>query len=384
MRGESNRKRSEKASLDIEDRSPEILKIQVAGRLDSATTPSLWRKALALLEASGSKSIQMDAANVGYCDISGIAFLGDLRERARQRDMDFKLQNFPDRYRHLLEMFPERLFKKSQAGKPKRYTCLPEEAGWAVVRLGRDLANMLRFVGELVWGLLRALRHPGRVRWDDLFHVVETAGVNALPIIGLIGFLLGLILAFQAAVPMSQFGAGIFVANLVALSLARELGPLMTAIMLAGRSGSSFAAELGTMKVNDEIDALVTMGLNPVFFLAVPRVLAGIVIAPLLTLFSIAFGLVGAGIMVMSMGYPLVTYVNRVVSAVTMVDFLGGLAKSVVFGVVVAAVGCMRGLQTRAGAQAVGESTTSSVVSSIVLIAVIDGIFAVLFYVLGI
>jgi phospholipid/cholesterol/gamma-HCH transport system permease protein len=183
---------------------------------------------------------------------------------------------------------------------------------------------------------------------------------------------------------MAQFGAGIYVSNLVSISLLRELGPLITAIILAGRSGSAFAAELGTMKVNDEINALLIMGFNPVRFLAVPRVLAAMIVMPLLTVFANLFGLIGAGIVVCGMGYPLVTYYNRVLSSVHVNDFVGGLFKAVVFGMLVAGIGCLRGLQTGSGAQAVGDSTTRSVVSGIVLIVVTDGLFAVLFYHLGI
>src|SRR5262249_44122102 len=154
------------------------------------------------------------------------------------------------------------------------------------------------------------------------------AGVNALPIVSLISFLIGLIMAFQSAIPMHQYGAEIYVADLVALSMLRELGPLMTAIILAGRSGSAFAAELGTMKVNEEINALPTMGLDPVRFLVVTRVLAAVVMMPLLTLFSNLMGLVGGAVVFLSFDFPLVTYVQQVRGAVTVSDLLGGLAKA--------------------------------------------------------
>jgi phospholipid/cholesterol/gamma-HCH transport system permease protein len=163
----------------------------------------------------------------------------------------------------------------------------------------------------------------------------------------------------------------------------REMGPLITAIVLAGRSGSAFAAELGTMKVREEIDALVTMGLEPVRFLVVPRVLAAVSVTPILSVFANLFGLIGGAIVMVSLGFPLITYINQILSAVTVGDFLGGLVKSVVYGIVVAGIGCLRGLQTTADASGVGRSTTSAVVSGIVLIAIVDGIFAVLYYALG-
>jgi len=242
---------------------------------------------------------------------------------------------------------------------------------------------LLTFVGELTVTLLRAARHPRLVRWSDAWLSAERVGVDALPIIALIGFLLGLILAFQSAIPMRRFGAEIFVANLIGVSMIREMGPLITAIILAGRSGSAFAAELGTMKVREEIDALTTMGLEPVRFLVVPRVLAAVTMTPLLAVFANLFGLIGGAVVMRSLGFPLVTYVNQILSALTVGDLLGGLFKSLVYGIVVAGIGCLRGLQTKTGASAVGQSATSAVVSGIVLIAIVDGGFAVVFYALG-
>jgi phospholipid/cholesterol/gamma-HCH transport system permease protein len=243
---------------------------------------------------------------------------------------------------------------------------------------------LIAFVGELCAALGRAFRHPGLVRWKDALLTAELAGVNALPIVALLGFLLGLIMAFQSAIPMRQFGADLYVANLIGLSMLRELGPLLTAIILAGRSGSAFAAELGTMKVTEELDALTTMGLEPVGFLVVPRVIAAVAMTPLLAVWAGFFGLIGGAVVMLSLGFPLVTYVIQVESAVTVGDMIGGLGKSFVFGIVVAAIGCLRGLQTKSGASAVGESATRAVVSGLVLITIVDGVFAVIFYYLGI
>ena len=261
---------------------------------------------------------------------------------------------------------------------------LVEQIGHFTIGIWQDVQVLLTFVGELMAMLFRAARHPRLVRWSDVWLSAERAGVDALPIIALVGFLLGLILAFQSAIPMRRFGAEIFVANLVGVSMLREMGPLITAIVLAGRSGSAFAAELGTMKVREEIDALVTMGLEPVRFLVVPRVLAAVSMTPILSVFANLFGLIGGALVMVSMGFPLITYVNQILSAVTVGDFLGGLVKSLVYGIVVAGIGCLRGLQTTSDASGVGQSTTSAVVSGIVLIAIVDGMFAVLYYALGV
>lgn len=258
-----------------------------------------------------------------------------------------------------------------------------EQIGRATVTLWHDVVALIAFVGELCAALGRAARRPGLIRWKDVFLTAELAGVNALPIVALLGFLLGLIMAFQSAIPMREFGADIYVANLIGLSMLRELGPLLTAIILAGRSGSAFAAELGTMKVSEELDALVTMGLEPVDFLVVPRVIAAVVMTPLLAIWAGFLGLIGGAVVMRSLGFPFVTYVIQVESAVTVSDMIGGLSKAFVFGIVVAAIGCLRGLQTRSGASAVGESTTRAVVSGLVLITIVDGVFAVVFYYLG-
>lgn len=182
---------------------------------------------------------------------------------------------------------------------------------------------------------------------------------------------------------MRQFGVEIYVADLVALSILRELGPLMTSLTLAGRSGSSFAAEIGTMKVNEEIDALLTMGLQPVRFLVIVRVIAAALLTPILTVFADLVGIAGGAIVLLSMGYPLITYVNQVVSAVSWVDFSQGILKSFVFGLIFSGIGCLRGLQTKTGPSAVGDSATRAVVSGIILIVIADGIFAIIFYYLG-
>ena len=205
-----------------------------------------------------------------------------------------------------------------------------------------------------------------------------------MPIITLIGFLMGLILAFQATIPLKRFGAELFVAQLVSLSLLRELGPLMTAVILAGRSASAFAAELGTMKINEEINALNTMGIDPVKFLVLPRAIAAVLMSPFLCIYFIVIGLVGGGVVVMSLGFSLGTYLSQIRASVTYLDLIGGLFKSFVFGILVIGIGCLRGLQTTSGASAVGDSTTRAVVSGIILIAIADGIFSLVYYALGI
>jgi phospholipid/cholesterol/gamma-HCH transport system permease protein len=358
--------------------------IAVAGRLDAGSTGKIWRPALAIVERAKSRRVVLDASGLEYCDGSGIGLLFELGRQQRQIGGSFEIRGLRPEFQELLEVWvptEDRTF----AAEPRTHSInIAEEVGRGFVGVLHDLGTLVSFVGELVVALVQAASNPRAIRWRDILQVAEKAGVNGLPIVVLISFLMGLIMAFQAALPLGQFGAEIFVANLVALAMLRELGPLMTAILLSGRSGSAFAAELGTMKVREEIDALKTMGLEPVRFLVVPRVIAAVVMTPLLTIFSDLLGLLGGCVVFLSLGFPLITFFHQVQWQVTYVDLLGGLAKSFVFGILVAAIGCLRGLETKIGASAVGESTTRAVVSGIILIVITDGIFSVLYYYLGI
>jgi phospholipid/cholesterol/gamma-HCH transport system permease protein len=356
------------------------LTLWFAGRLDAASTGHLWRRALAALEEAKPRRLVIDASGVAYCDGTGAALLLELRGRQARAGGESVIQSLRAELQELLKLYD----LGDVAVKEKAALSLVERVGRAAVGLCQDLRSLVEFVGHLTVSLLEAARHPAGIRWQDVWLSVERSGVNALPILCLISFLLGLILAFQSAIPMREFGADIYVANLISVATIRELGPLMTAIVMAGRSASAFAAELGTMKVKEEIDALTTMGLEPVRFLVVPRTLAAVMMAPLLSIFANLASLIGGGVVMLTFGFSLPLYVNQVRGASDYGDLLGGLFKSFVFGMVVAAIGCLRGMQTKTGASAVGESTTSAVVSGLVLIAIVDGAFAVVYYCLGI
>jgi len=358
------------------------LVLSLTGALDASSTGQAWRNALHLIDVHQPRQLIVDASQLTYCDGAGAALLLELQRHQQSRRLTYEIQSLDPAYQALLELYGRWEAQRPEPLAPAESPI--EQIGRATAAIWNDVVVLIAFVGQLSLALARAVRQPGLVRWRDAFVTAELAGVNAVPIISLLGFLLGLIMAFQSAIPMRQFGADIYVANLIGLSMLRELGPLLTAIILAGRSGSAFAAELGTMKVSEEIDALTTMGLEPVGFLVVPRVIAAVAMTPLLSVFAGLLGLIGGAVVMLSLGFPLVTYIIQVKSAVTVGDLLGGLGKSFVFGIVVAAIGCLRGLQTKSGAGAVGESTTRAVVSGLVLITIVDGIFAVIFYYLGI
>jgi phospholipid/cholesterol/gamma-HCH transport system permease protein len=371
-------------SVDLRTEGPRdgSLRLIFTGQLDAATTGNVWRRAETEVTRANAKGVVVDASGIDYCDGAGIALLVHLRNLQSKTGGSLQIDGLRPEFASLLDdSVPE---APAEPTRRRSHRGLVEEIGEGVVEIWRDIQILVSFVGELSVALLRAAIHPRSVRWRDALAVAEVVGVNALPIVALISFLMGLIMAFQAAVPLRQFGAELFIANLVGLSILRELGPLMTAIVLAGRSGSAFAAELGTMKVREEIDALKTMGLDPVRFLIVPRVVAAVAMTPLLTVFADLIGLLGGAVVMRSLGFPLITYFHQVQYAVSYGSLIGGLVKAFVFGILVAGIGCQRGLQTKTGATAVGESTTSAVVSGIILIAITDGIFSVIYYYLGV
>jgi len=374
----------EPAALAISDAPDGTRVLSLSGRLDAYSTANVWPAARTAVRAAQNRDVVVDASAVDYCDGAGVALLVDLLRMPRLAGTHaVSVRNLRSEFQALLEQFnPENLLEDHDP-PPKRYRVI-EEVGLHAARIGRDIREQVSFIGEIAAALVHAARHPTRVRWRDVWFVAERVGADALPIVALIAFLMGVIIAFQSAVPMKRFGAEVFVADLIGLSMLRELGPLMTAILLAGRTGAAFAAELGTMQVNQEIDALNTMGLDPVRFLVVTRVLAAVLMMPVLTLFADLVGLLGGAVTMQSFGIPFVTFVHEVEGIVDFSDFMAGFVKAFFFSILIAGIGCLRGLQTTTGASAVGNAATRAVVSGIILIVVVDGLFAVVYFVLDI
>ena len=371
------------AGLECEMLEDGVLKLTLTGRLDSRTTAGIWREAMQALADARARRVVVEASGIEYCDGTGAALLVELSRRQAARSASLELRGLAEEFQRLIDMAGPAGLDRSAAAPPARVP-LVENIGSVALGIWRDLAVLVSYVGEVTVALAAAARHPRRVRWRDALLAAEKAGADGLPVIALIGGIMGLILGFQGIVLTHQFGADVFVADAIAIGLLRELGPLVTAIVLAGRTGSAFAAELGTMKVNEEIDALTTMGLDPVRFLALPKIIAVLVVTPLLTIFFELAGLVGGAVVMLTLGVPTVTYINRIGVSISNGDLLGGLLKAVVFGALVAAIGCLRGLRTKVGPSAVGDSTTSAVVSGMVLLAIADGVFAVVYHYLGV
>lgn len=256
-----------------------------------------------------------------------------------------------------------------------------QQIGQASLTIARDFFHFVTFLGDIITAFAYTLRHPTSLRGKDLLFYVKRAGVDGLPIVGLIGLLMGLIMAFMAYLQFKQFGANIYVPSLVSFAMVKELGPLMTAILVAGRSGSAYAAEIGTMVVNEEVDALRIMGFDPVRFLAVPKVLATVIVVPILTVYADVSGVIGGMIIgVTSLDLSLNSYVTQSIKAISVFDVVTSMIKAAVFAGLVSAVGCQRGFMVRAGAQDVGKFTTSAVVTAIFMIVVADSIFAIMLY----
>jgi phospholipid/cholesterol/gamma-HCH transport system permease protein len=330
------------------------------------------------------RRVAFDAQRLGDWDSSILTFVEMVSEAARQRGISVDRNGLPPGIRRLLDLaeaVPERQGARQDASKAS----LLERVGTNTISAARSAEATLSFVGEMAITFVRFFGKKARYRASDLFLLIQQAGPQALPIVTLISFLVGVILAFIGAIEFKQFGAQIYVANLVGAAMLRELGSMMTAILMAGRTGAAYAAQLGTMKVTQEIDAYSTAGFPPLEFLVLPRVVALVVMMPLLCLYADVVGIAGgAAIGVSMLDFSWRGYLAQTVHAVTLTDLVGGLLKSAVYGVLVALAGCLRGLQSGYSSSAVGDAATSAVVTGIVAIIVADGIFAVVFYVLGI
>ena len=311
-------------------------------------------------------------------DSSAATFLVALLRHCQGRGIDVDTRALPPGLTRLLALafaVPARA-PVAAASKPGYV----EGVGTAALALWRDLPAMVEFAGEVVLSLGRFLRGQARFRRSDLWYLIEDAGVRALPVVSLISFLVGTILAYMGAIQLALFGAEIYIADLVAVGVVREIAALMTGIILAGRTGASYAAQLGTMQVNEEIDAFRTLGVSPIDYLVLPRVVALIAMVPLLTLYAGLVGiLAGALVAVTVFNVGPYEYFNETLSALTLSHVQVGLFKGTVYGALVAYAGCLRGMQCGRSAQAVGEATTRAVVSGIVLITVFACLITVVF-----
>lgn len=261
---------------------------------------------------------------------------------------------------------------------------VPRAIGEGIVNFGTGVFGLLGFLGEVMVGFGNIIRHPSRFRVKAFVHQLELVGVTALGIVGLMSFLIGIVVAQQGAVQLQQFGAEIYTINLTGRLTLRELGVLMTAIMVAGRSGSAFAAQIGTMKLTEEVDAMRTIGISPIEALVIPRVMAAVIMMPLLGFYSACMGIIGGAFIAdVSLDIPFFTFLSRIQEVVPMYDLYVGMAKAPVFGLIVAIAGCYQGMQVEGNSEQVGRRTTKAVVQAIFMVIVLDAFFAVFFTKIG-
>jgi phospholipid/cholesterol/gamma-HCH transport system permease protein len=326
-------------------------------------------------------SLDIDFSGITYFDSAAALAMIQIQKAAAAENIVCSFRNLNNETKGIFSVIYEEALSRAPLKDIMQRENLVMQIGDASIRIFQDAVSFITFFGELLFALAYTLRHPQSLRIKDVLFYMKRAGVDGLPIVGLISLLIGLILAFMSYLQLRLIGANIYVPSLVSFAMIKELGPIMTAILVAGRSGSAFAAEIGTMVVNEEVDALSTMGFDPVRFLAVPKLLAAVIVVPVLTLYSDFFGIIG-GLIVGVTGLDLTanTYIIQSLKTITVFDIVTSLIKAVFFAGIIAGVGCQKGFQVRAGAQDVGKYTTSAVVTAIFLIVVADSIFAVMFY----
>lgn len=356
--------------------------VRLGGELTLDEGPGFWSELAPLIAGRG--DVEFDLGDVERLDGAGAAMLLELRARVRQRGDRGEFVRASPENAGLLDRYGCPLDAECILPPPRKIGIF-EHVGKSVVEMLGVVRGILAFVGDLVLSTVAALRAPHTLWWRDLGRLMERAGADGAPIVLLINFLVGLIMALQAAEQLQRFGADVFVANLVGLSMTRELGPLMTAIVVAGRSGAAYAAELGTMKVSEEVDALHTLGLDPQRFLVLPRVVALTLVVPILTLGGVFVGCIGGLLVgVTTLDLTAAAYLGALRSALDIGDVFGGLVKSAAFAAMITLVACQRGLAARKGAAGVGASTTSAVVTILFSLIVIDAMFTLLYNAIGV
>ena len=355
--------------------------LRFAGELRFRECFDSWQGVRALGQPSVAR-VEFDLSAVDHLDGAATALLLGLKNELADAGAATEIVGATGPVQAMLELYGAHAPRPSHKPPPARIGIL-DQIGRETLELVRS-DNWLDFIGDAVLSLGQALRRPRSVNWAEVPRLMERAGADGVPIVLMINFLVGLVTAFQASIQLKQFGANIFVADLVGLSVTRELSPLMTAIIVAGRSGAAFSAELGTMRVSEEIDALRTLGLDPYQFLVFPRVIALVLVLPLLTILGDVVAIAG-GLLVSMLSLDLTfnAYLVETKQAVHLWDVFSGVLKTGFFGFNVALIACQRGLATRGGAEGVGRATTSAVVTSLFAIVFIDAICTVLFNAFG-
>ncbi len=336
-------------------------------------------------KAGGKDTVVIDCGDLESLDTAGAWLIYRLGRDLEAAGGSLDFQNTTTDQQALLDEVaandaPCTIEPPRQAG----HRTIVEDIGRGTVELYHSMRSLTGFLGLVTVTLGHVLRKPSRIRWTPLVFHMEAIGVKAMPIVGLMAFLIGIVIAQQGEFQLSQFGASLFVVNLLGISILREIAILITAIMVAGRTGSAFAAELGTMMLNEEVDAMRTFGIDPIESLVIPRLLAIVIMMPLLTFYADVIALVGGGMFCwFALDIPPAIFLDRLNDSIDLNNFMVGMIKAPFFGLMIAIAGCYEGLQTKGGAEAVGRQTTRAVVESIFLVIVLDAAFAIFFSAIG-
>lgn len=375
--------RFERTSIEFLARPSAPPELRLQGQLRFSEAAGLWESTRKRLEVvKTGETIHFDLSRVESVDGGTMALLVHLRNELKFRGVRSEFVGASGRVQELVHLYHG---DESPVRRPRRKPQNTlEQIGEATLGFFGDVREVLGFFGSMLLDAVGLLREPKTANWKEVPHLMEKTGADAVPIVVLINFLVGFVMAFQGAVQLKQFGANIFVADLVGLSVTRELGPLMTAIIVCGRSGAAFAAEIGTMKVSEEIDAFRTMGFGPYRYLVMPRALALIAVLPLLTLIADLVGIAGGLVVgLLSLDLTVVGYLSETRKAVAVWDVFSGVLKSTVFALAIALISCQQGFATSGGAEGVGRRTTSSVVAILFSLILIDAAFTMFFYFFG-
>lgn len=363
------------ATLQVEE-TAEVCRLTLGGRWDLASARPSWHPA----KGASVRRVEIVVTELARWDGALVLFFGEVRRLCEQRGWALSVQGLPAGIPPALVQVRSGAARADESGWPWL-----AHLGLAARKFVEDSLELARFMGNCTIGFVQLLNHPARFRWGDCFAQMQLCGAYGLPIVGLISFLVGVIMAYQSAVLLRQFGADIYVADLIGIGVVREMGPMMAAVVIAGRTGAAFAAEIGNMKANEEIDALETLGIPAVQFLVLPRLLALGVMMPLLALYANALGIFGGLVVAWgTLSIPPTAYWVEMLTIVDLSDVVSGVIKAVAFGLIVGLSGCLRGLQAERSAMGVGRAATSAVVTALLLIIVADALFAVVFNILGI
>ncbi len=352
--------------------------VRLGGNLSIETASESLKRLYSELKKA-SPPFYFDLTDIAVLDDYGALVLFELKHHLKISESDFHIVNPPETYKKTLSLvnFDFNARCSVTFGQPKNNIIV--EFGAATIEALSNVKFMVSFIGAITLSLKNVLKRPKSLRGQDTINYMKATGVDALPVVALISFLLGLIIAFMSSLQLKQFGANIYVASLVAMAMVSELGPIMTAIVVAGRTGSAYAAEIATMKISEEIDALFSMGFNPTLFLVIPRLVAAIITIPLLTVFANFFGIAGGLLIGIAMlDLTAGAYITQTIDTLTIFELCWGLMKSLVFAILISVVGCLKGFQAQGGASAVGHAATAAVVNSIFLIILFDSVFAVI------